>query len=301
MRHALIFNVISFVTFALAVFFLLTRGLHLSVEFTGGTLIEVNYAQGADLGKIRDGLSKAGYTDIAVQTFGSSRDVMIRMPPKKEQNSAKIGEAVMSVLDAEAPGASLRRVEFVGPQVGKDLALNGVYATVFMLVGFLIYIAFRFEWKFAVVASLTALFDLLVTVAFVSLTGREFDLTVLAALMTLVGYSLNDTIVVFDRVRENFRKVRRGDTAEIMDLSMTETLSRTIITGMTAVMVLAALAYFGGEALYGFSIALMFGIVVGTYSSIYVGAPIILLWGVKRGETADDEPEPVKMGMASRP
>jgi preprotein translocase subunit SecF len=282
MRHALVFNVISLITFVLAVFFLATRGLHLSVEFTGGTLVEVNYAQAADLVKIREGLGKAGYTDITVQNFGSSRDVMIRLPLKAEQNSAKIGEAVMGVLDAEAPGASLRRVEFVGPQVGRELAENGALALLLVIIGIVIYLAMRFEWRFSVSAIVANLHDVIIILGFFAFFQWEFSLSVLAAVLAVLGYSVNESVVVFDRVRETFRKVRGLTTPQILDHAITSTISRTVIThGSTQVMVLSMLI-FGGETLYYFSLALTIGICFGIYSSVLVASPLVMWLGVSR-------------------
>ncbi|WP_305074071.1 protein translocase subunit SecF [Propionivibrio sp.] len=282
MRHALVFNVISLITFLLAVFFLATRGLHLSVEFTGGTLIEVNYSQATDLGKIREGLGKAGYTDITVQNFGSSRDVMIRLPLKAEQNSAKIGEAVMGVLDAEAPGASLRRVEFVGPQVGRELAENGALALLLVIIGIVIYLAMRFEWRFSVSAIVANLHDVIIILGFFAFFQWEFSLSVLAAVLAVLGYSVNESVVVFDRVRETFRKVRGLTTPQILDHAITSTISRTVIThGSTQVMVLSMLI-FGGETLYYFSLALTIGICFGIYSSVLVASPLVMWLGVSR-------------------
>ena len=282
MRHALVFNVISLITFALAVFFLISRGLHLSVEFTGGTLVEVSYTQAADLEKIRDGLSKAGYNDIVVQNFGSSQDVMIRMPLKEEQNSAKIGEAVMGVLDAEAPGASLRRVEFVGPQVGKELAENGALALMMVILGIVIYLALRFEWRFSVAAIVANLHDVIIILGFFAFFQWEFSLPVLAAILAVLGYSVNESVIVFDRVRETFRKVRGLTTPQALDHGITSTISRTIIThGSTQVMVLSMLI-FGGETLHYFSIALTIGICFGIYSSVLVASPIAMWLGVSR-------------------
>ena len=282
MRHALVFNVISFVTFALAVFFLISRGLHLSVEFTGGTLVEVSYTQAANLEKIREGLGKAGYNDIVVQNFGSSQDVMIRMPLKEEQNSAKIGEAVMGVLDVEAPGATLRRVEFVGPQVGKELAENGALALLMVIFGIVVYLAFRFEWRFSVAAIVANLHDVVIILGFFAFFQWEFSLPVLAAILAVLGYSVNGSVIVFDRVRETFRKVRGLSTPQALDHGITSTISRTIIThGSTQVMVLSMLI-FGGETLHYFSIALTIGICFGIYSSVLVASPIAMWLGVSR-------------------
>ena len=282
MRHALTFNVISLITFLLAVFFLFSRGLHLSVEFTGGTLIEVTYSQAADLEKIRGGLSKAGYTDIAVQNFGSSRDVMIRLPLKAEQNSAKIGEAVMAALDAEAPGAALSRVEFVGPQVGKELAENGALALLLVILGIVLYLAVRFEWRFSVSAIIANLHDVIIILGFFAFFQWEFSLSVLAAVLAVLGYSVNESVVVFDRVRETFKKVRGLTTPQVLDHAITSTISRTIIThGSTQLMVLSMLL-FGGETLHYFAVALTIGICFGIYSSVLVASPLVMWLGVSR-------------------
>ena len=282
MRHALTFNVISLITFLLAVFFLFHRGLHLSVEFTGGTLIEVNYVQTADLEKIRNGLSKAGYTDMAVQNFGSSHDVMIRLPLKSEQNSARIGESVMAALDAESPGATLRRVEFVGPQVGKELAENGSLALLLVIVGIVIYLALRFEWRFAVSAIIANLHDVIIILGFFAFFQWEFSLSVLAAVLAVLGYSVNESVVVFDRVRETFKRVRGLTTPQVLDHAITSTISRTIIThGSTQLMVLSMLL-FGGETLHYFAMALTIGICFGIYSSVLVASPLVMWLGVSR-------------------
>ena len=282
MRHALTFNVISLITFLLAVFFLFSRGLHLSVEFTGGTLIEVTYSQAADLEKIRGGLSKAGYTDIAVQNFGSSRDVMIRLPLKAEQNSAKIGEAVMAALEAEAPGAALSRVEFVGPQVGKELAENGALALLLVILGIVLYLAVRFEWRFSVSAIIANLHDVIIILGFFAFFQWEFSLSVLAAVLAVLGYSVNESVVVFDRVRETFKKVRGLTTPQVLDHAITSTISRTIIThGSTQLMVLSMLV-FGGETLHYFALALTIGICFGIYSSVLVASPLVMWLGVSR-------------------
>lgn len=282
MRHALVFNVISLITFLLAVFFLLHRGLHLSVEFTGGTLIEVNYAQAADLERIRDGLVKAGNSDVTVQNFGSSQDVMIRLPLKAEQSSTKIGEAVMATLDVEAPGATLRRVEFVGPQVGRELAENGSLALLLVIVGIVIYLALRFEWRFAVSAIIANLHDIVIILGFFAFFQWEFSLTVLAAVLAVLGYSVNESVVVFDRVRETFKKVRGLTTPQVIDHAITGTISRTIIThGCTQLMVLSMLI-FGGATLHYFALALTIGICFGIYSSVLVASPLVMWLGVSR-------------------
>jgi len=282
MRHALTFNVISLITFLLSVLFLFTHGLHLSVEFTGGTLIEVNYAQAANLEQIRKGLDKAGYTDLAVQNFGSSRDVMIRLPLKAEQSSAKIGEAVMVVLNAEAPGATLRRVEFVGPQVGKELAENGALALLLVILGIVVYLSLRFEWRFAVSAIIANLHDVVIILGFFAFFQWEFSLSVLAAVLAVLGYSVNESVVVFDRVRETFKKVRGLTTPQVLDHAITSTISRTIIThGSTQLMVLSMLL-FGGATLHYFALALTIGICFGIYSSVLVASPLAMWLGVSR-------------------
>ncbi|MEF8715637.1 MAG: protein translocase subunit SecF [Accumulibacter sp.] len=282
MRHALVFNVISLLTFLLAVFFLFSRGLHLSVEFTGGTLIELNYAQAANLEKVRDGLGKAGYTDFSVQNFGSSQDVLIRLPLKAEQNTAKIGEAVMQSLATEAPGATLRRVEFVGPQVGKELAENGALALLLVVIGIVVYLAFRFEWRFSVSAIIANLHDVIIILGFFAFFQWEFSLSVLAAVLAVLGYSVNESVVVFDRVRETFKKVRGLTTPQVLDHAITSTISRTIITHASTQMMVLSMLLFGGETLYYFALALTIGICFGIYSSVLVASPLVMWLGVSR-------------------
>ena len=282
MRHALKFNIISLVTFLLAVVFLFSKGLHLSVEFTGGTLIEVAYQETADLEKIRGSLGKAGFSDYSVQNFGSSKDVMIRLPLKSDQQSAQLGESVMKSLHAEAPGAELRRVEFVGPQVGKELAENGAMALLLVVIGIVIYLAFRFEWRFSVSAIIANLHDVIIILGFFAFFQWEFSLSVLAAVLAVLGYSVNESVVVFDRVRETFKKVRGLTIPEVLDHAITSTISRTIIThGSTQLMVLSMLI-FGGETLYYFSLALTIGICFGIYSSVLVASPLVMWLGVSR-------------------
>ncbi|MBS1161521.1 MAG: protein translocase subunit secF [Proteobacteria bacterium] len=282
MRHALKFNVISLVTFVLAVVFLFTKGLHLSVEFTGGTLIETHYEQAADLEKVRDALGKAGFSDYSVQNFGSSQDVMIRLPLKAEQKTDQIGEAVMKSLAIDAPGAQLRRVEFVGPQVGKELAENGALALLLVVIGIVIYLAFRFEWRFSVSAIIANLHDVVIILGFFAFFQWEFSLSVLAAVLAVLGYSVNESVVVFDRVRETFKKVRGLSTPEVLDHAITSTISRTIIThGCTQMMVLSMLV-FGGETLHYFAMALTIGILFGIYSSVLVASPLVMWLGVSR-------------------
>ncbi len=282
MRHALKFNIISLITFLLAVVFLFSKGLHLSVEFTGGTLIEVSYQQSADLEKIRGSLGKAGFTDYAVQNFGSSQDVMIRLPLKAEQNNNQLGESVLKALEADAPGASLRRVEFVGPQVGKELAENGAMALLLVIIGIVVYLAFRFEWRFSVSAIIANLHDVIIILGFFAFFQWEFSLSVLAAVLAVLGYSVNESVVVFDRVRETFKRVRGLTTPEVLDHAITSTISRTIIThGSTQLMVLSMLI-FGGETLHYFAMALTIGICFGIYSSVLVASPLVMWLGVSR-------------------
>ncbi len=282
MRHALKFNVISLVTFLLAVVFLFTMGLHLSVEFTGGTLVEVKYQQAADLEKIRSSLGKSGFSDYSVQNFGSSQDVMIRLPLKSDQNTNQLGEAVMKSLDTEAPGASLSRVEFVGPQVGKELAENGAMALLLVIIGIVVYLAFRFEWRFSVSAIIANLHDVIIILGFFAFFQWEFSLSVLAAVLAVLGYSVNESVVVFDRVRETFKGKRGLSTPEVLDHAITSTISRTIIThGCTQLMVLSMLV-FGGETLHYFAMALTIGICFGIYSSVLVASPLVMWLGVSR-------------------
>ena len=283
MRHALVFNVISLLTFLLAVFFLATKGLHLSVEFTGGTLIEVKYEQSADLEKIRSTLGSSGFADYSVQNFGSSQDVMIRLPLREGEDSAKQGEGVMQALASGAPGASLQRVEYVGPQVGRELAENGAMALFVVIIGIIIYLAFRFEWRFAVSAIIANMHDVIIILGFFAAFQWEFSLSVLAAVLAVLGYSVNESVVVFDRVRETFKKIRGlSSTPQVLDHAITSTISRTIIThGSTQVMVLS-MFIFGGETLHNFSLALTIGICFGIYSSVLVAAPLVMWLGVSR-------------------
>ena len=282
MRHALIFNLISFATFALAVFFLFSRGLHLSVEFTGGTLMEVNYTQAADVGKIRATVAKLGLNDVQVQNFGNSRDVMIRLPAQKGVSTAQQSEAVMAALKAANSDVTLRRTEFVGPQVGEELAQDGLKALAMVVLGIMVYLAFRFEWKYAVAAIIANLHDVIIILGFFAFFQWEFSLAVLAAVLAVLGYSVNESVVIFDRIRENFRRYRKMNTVEIINNAITSTISRTIIThGCTEVMVLSMLL-FGGPTLFYFALALTIGILFGVYSSVFVAASIAMWLGIKR-------------------
>jgi preprotein translocase subunit SecF len=282
MKNALVFNAISFVTFLLAVFFLFSRGLHLSVEFTGGTVMEVTYSQAADVNKVRGIVSGLGFADVQVQNFGSARDVMIRLPAQKGVSSAQQSERVMTALKADNAEASMRRTEFVGPQVGEELATDGLKALAFVVVGIMIYLAIRFEWKFAVAAIIANLHDVIIILGFFAFFQWEFSLAVLAAVLAVLGYSVNESVVIFDRIRENFRRFRKLNTLEIIDNAITSTISRTIIThGCTQIMVLSMLL-FGGETLHYFAMALTIGICFGIYSSVFVAAAIAMWLGIKR-------------------
>ena len=282
MRHALVFNIISFVTFAAAVFFLFSRGLHLSVEFTGGTLMEVSYSQPANLEKVRGTVGALGFTEVQVQNFGTARDVLIRLPAQKGVSSAQQSDKVMAALKADSADVTLRRTEFVGPQVGDELAADGLKALGMVVVGIMIYLALRFEWKFAVAAILANLHDVVIILGFFAFFQWEFSLAVLAAVLAVLGYSVNESVVIFDRIRENFRRYRKMDTVEIIDNAITSTISRTIIThGSTQIMVLSMLL-FGGPTLFYFALALTIGICFGIYSSVFVAAAIAMWLGIKR-------------------
>jgi preprotein translocase subunit SecF len=282
MRHALVFNVISFATFVLAVFFLFSRGLHLSVEFTGGTVMEVGYTQAADVGKVRSTVAGLGFADVQVQTFGTARDVMIRLPAQKGVSTTQQSDRVMTALKAQDAGVVLRRTEFVGPQVGEELAQDGLKALAMVVVGIMIYLAFRFEWKYAVAAIIANLHDVIIILGFFAFFQWEFSLAVLAAVLAVLGYSVNESVVIFDRIRENFRRYRKMQTVEIIDNAITSTISRTIIThGSTQIMVLSMLL-FGGPTLHYFAMALTIGILFGIYSSVFVAAAIAMWLGIKR-------------------
>jgi preprotein translocase subunit SecF len=283
MRHALVLNVISGVMFVAAVVFIAWRGLAFSIEFTGGTVVEVSYAQAAPLEKVRDAVQAMGYADAQVQNFGSSRDLLIRLPLRGDNSNAQ-AEEVFNGLKGLEPNnpVELRRVEFVGPQVGEELAIDGLIALIFVIVGIMVYLAIRFEWKFAVAAIVANLHDVVIILGFFAAFQWEFSLSVLAAILAVLGYSVNESVVVADRIRENFRRMRKVSVQEVIDNAITRTMSRTIIThGTTETMVLAMLI-FGGPVLHGFALALTIGIVFGIYSSIFVMAPITLWLGIKR-------------------
>ena len=282
MRHALIFNAISFITFALAVFFLFSRGLHLSVEFTGGTVMEVAYTKTAEVEKIRNTVSSLGFTDVQVQNFGTSKDVMIRLPAQKGVTTAQQSDKVLAALKAADGEVTLKRTEFVGPQVGEELAQDGLKALGMVVLGIMVYLAFRFEWKYAVAAIIANLHDVIIILGFFAFFQWEFSLSVLAAVLAVLGYSVNESVVIFDRIRENFRRYRKMDTVQIIDNAITSTISRTIIThGCTQIMVLSMLL-FGGPTLFYFALALTIGILFGIYSSVFVAAAIAMWLGIKR-------------------
>ena len=282
MRYALVLNAVSFITFALAVFFLVTRGLHLSVEFTGGTVMEVAYTQTADVPRVRETVAALGYADVVVQNFGTSRDVMIRLPVQKGVTSAQQSEQVLAALKADNAEVTLRRTEFVGPQVGEELVHGGLMALGMVVLGIVLYLAFRFEWKFGVAAIIANLHDVVIILGFFAFFQWEFSLSVLAAVLAVLGYSVNESVVIFDRIRENFRRYRKMSTVEIINNSITANISRTIIThGSTQIMVLSMLL-FGGETLHYFSVALTIGILFGIYSSVFVAAAIAMWLGIKR-------------------
>ena len=282
MKYALILNAISLLTFVLAVFFLLTRGLHLSVEFTGGTVMEVAYVQSADVGKIRETVSGLGYADVIVQNFGTSRDVMIRLPVQKGATSAQQSEQVLTALKAADPEVTLRRTEFVGPQVGEELMHNGLMALGMVILGIVIYLAFRFEWKFGVAAVIANLHDIVIILGFFAFFQWEFSLAVLAGVLAVLGYSVNESVVIFDRIREAFRKFRKLSTPEVIDHAITSTMSRTIITHASTEAMVLSMFFFGGPSLHYFALALTIGILFGIYSSVFVAAAIAMWLGVKR-------------------
>ncbi|CAM8620678.1 protein translocase subunit SecF [Rhodoferax sp. TBRC 17198] len=291
MRNALVFNVISFVTFLAAVFFLFSRGLHLSVEFTGGTLMEVSYSQPANLDAIRTTVAKLGINDVQVQNFGTAQDVLIRMPVQKGSTSGQQSDMVLTALKASDATATLRRTEFVGPQVGDELAADGLKALAFVVVGIMIYLAIRFEWKFAVAAIIANLHDVIIILGFFAFFQWEFSLPVLAAVLAVLGYSVNESVVIFDRIRENFRRYRKMNTEQIIDNAITSTISRTIIThGSTQLMVLSMLI-FGGATLHYFAMALTIGILFGIYSSVFVAASISMWLGIQREDLVKGGPK----------
>lgn len=282
--------ILSSVLVLSALFVIFLRGLNFGLDFTGGTIIEVGYHQPADLEQIRADLAKGGFGEAIVQYFGSSEEVLIRLAPHAgEGDKATLSNDILGILSHASDGKiEMRRVEFVGPQIGEELREDGGLAMIYALFGILIYVAFRFEYRFSFSAVIALVHDVVITVGFFALTQIEFDLTVLAAVLAVIGYSLNDTIVVFDRIRENFRRIRKGTAEEIMNISINQTLSRTLVTSLTTLLVLVALYFLGGEVIHSFAIALIVGVVVGTYSSIYVASNAALMMGVSKEDLIPD-------------
>jgi len=296
-RH--LFMGISLVMVLLSWTALGVRGLNFGIDFTGGTVIEVGYPQAADLGKMRSALAKAGYGDAVVQSFGTATDVLIRLAPRPGVSSSTLSEKVTSVLQQQTPGVELRRQEFVGPQVGSALVEKGGMALLITIISILVYVSLRFEFRFSVGAVVALIHDISITMGVFAAFHLQFDLTVLAAVLAVLGYSLNDTIVVYDRIRENFRKMRRDDVMTVVNVAVNQTLSRTVMTSAMTLLVVVALFFFGGELIHGFATALLVGIVVGTYSSIYVASALAVLFGLNRdnlmpvkkeGASLDDRP-----------
>lgn len=267
------------------------RGFNFGIDFTGGTIIEVGYAKNAELDQIRDVLAKQGFGDAVVQHFGAAKDVMIRIAPREGVSSAELSDRIFASLKGQDNSVQMRRVEFVGPQVGEELTNDGGLAMIYALIGILIYVALRFEYRFAVGSVAALVHDVIITLGVFSILQLDFDLTVLAAILAVIGYSLNDTIVVFDRIRENFRKMRKGSPEDVVNTSLNQTLSRTLMTSFTTILVLLALFFVGGEAIHGFATALLLGIFVGTYSSIYVASAAALALGVSKEDLMPVEKE----------
>ncbi|ADY99154.1 TPA: protein translocase subunit SecF [Neisseria meningitidis] len=284
MSYGKLTTFISLVTFIAAVFFLVTKGLNFSVEFTGGTVMEVQYQQGADVNKMRERLDTLKIGDVQVQALGTNKHIMIRLPNKEGVTSAQLSNQVMDLLKKDSPDVTLRQVEFIGPQVGEELVSNGLMALGFVVIGIIIYLSMRFEWRFAVSAIIANMHDIVIILGCFAFFQWEFSLTVLAGILAVLGYSVNESVVVFDRIRENFRKpaMRGHAVPEVIDNAITATMSRTIIThGSTEAMVVSMLV-FGGAALHGFSMALTIGIVFGIYSSVLVASPLLLMFGLSR-------------------
>ncbi len=283
MSKRLLAAVFSIILVILSVGSLVMQGLNFGIDFTGGTMIELGYKEQVDLNKLRQDLADGGYPEATVQNFGSIHDVLIRLPVIETQNMAQLSNEVVSMLQSKnQTEIDVRRVEFVGPQVGDELTEQGGLAMLYALIGILIYVSLRFEYRFAIGSVVALIHDVVITLGFFSLTRIEFDLTVLAAILAIIGYSLNDTIVVFDRIRETFLRMRKGTSVEIVNAALNDTLSRTLMTSLTTLLVVVALFMFGGEVMHAFSIALLFGIVIGTYSSIYIASNTILAMGVSK-------------------
>ena len=282
MSYGRLTTAISLITFLFAVFFLATKGLNLGVDFTGGTVVEVSYPQSADLAKVRHAVDSIGLNEATVQNFGSSHDVMIRLPLKKGVTSAQLSEQVLTALKKEDSAVEMRRVETVGAQVGQELYENGALALLLVSIGIMAYLALRFEWRFAVAAIIANMHDVIIILGFFAFFQWEFNLTVLAAILAVLGYSVNESVVVFDRVRENFRKMRKAAVVTVIDNAITRTMSRTVITHFCTQLMVLSMLLFGGETLHNFSLALTIGILFGIYSSVLVACPIALYLGVSR-------------------
>jgi preprotein translocase subunit SecF len=275
-------SIISALLIIFSIFTLSYQGLNLGVDFTGGTLVEVGYPEAVNLDKLRQSFSDSEFNDVAIQYFGSAKEILIRIPPQQGFNSADVSSKLLDLLSSNNFSAEMRRVEFVGPQVGEELREDGGLAMLYALLCIMVYIAFRFQMRFSVGAVSALIHDVIITLGFFSITRFNFDLTILAALLAVIGYSLNDTIVVFDRVRENFRKIRDKTPTDVFNISLNQTLSRTLMTSFTTLLVLMALFFLGGEIIHGFSMALIFGVLIGTYSSIYIASPVTLMLGIKK-------------------
>jgi len=282
MSYGRLTTTISLVTFILAVFFLSTRGLNFGVDFTGGTVIEMHYVQSADVNKVRSELAEIGYHDALVQNFGSSLDVLVQVPVKANTTGTKISEEIYTKLKSGDAGVQMRRVEFVGPQVGKELFENGALALLLVSIGIVVYLWIRFEWKFGLAAIIANLHDVVIILGFFAFFQWEFSLSVLAAVLAVLGYSVNESVVVFDRIRENFRKMRKASVTEIIDNAITRTMSRTIITHGATQMMVTAMLFLGGETLHYFALALTIGILFSIYSSVLVASPLLMMFGVTR-------------------
>ena len=290
---------LSLAVLAVVIGSLFSRGLNFGIDFTGGTLVEVAYSQAVPVGEVRGDLQAAGFGQAVVQTFGAATEILVRVPSVSGgDDSARISNRVLEALRSGAPeriSVEMRRVEFVGPQVGEELTRKGLLAILYALIGILAYVSIRFELRFAVGSVAALLHDVLITLGVFSLTQMEFDLTIVAAILAVIGYSLNDTIVVFDRIRENLRKMRKAETQEVMNTSVNETLARTVVTSLTTLLVLLSLFFLGGPVIHGFATALIAGVLVGTYSSVFVGAPLALVLGVSRADLmarkGGEEPE----------
>lgn len=294
MSYGRLTTTISLVTFILAVFFLATKGLNLGVDFTGGTVMEVHYAQPADVNRVRVELTDIGYHDALVQHFGSSHDVLIQLPVRQNTPGSKLSEEVLARLQTGDAGVQMRRVEFVGPQVGKELFENGAMALLLVSLGIVVYLWIRFEWKFGLAAIIANLHDVVIILGFFAFFQWEFSLSVLAAVLAVLGYSVNESVVVFDRIRENFRKMRKAAVTEIIDNAITRTMSRTIITHGSTQLMVTAMLFLGGETLHYFALALTIGIMFSIYSSVLVASPLLLIFGVSREDFIKPEKSTVE-------